>query len=131
MGYCVEMLYSDFNIPAKNTQDALKAIKTAFTGKGDIDGIKEEKIKKIHDLSTMMNQFRWEIEYDEDGNVVDLQFNGSWLGDYITFPLEAIAPYVKKGSYIEFGGEDSEMWRYVFDGKGMKEKQAKTIWVDA
>ena len=40
----------------------------------------------------------------------------------------AIAPYVEAGSYIEMYGEDGDKWRYVFDGKTVKEVYPKVEW---
>ena len=55
---------------------------------------------------------RLEAEYEEaDGG--DAWYEGRTLEF-----LYAIAPYVRKGAYLGFVGEDLSMWSYTFDGKG-------------
>ena len=62
----------------------------------------------------------------ENGNIFELNFAGEKLGDdEILF--QAIAPFVKKDSYIEMQGECGLIWRWSFDGKTMKEKTANIM----
>lgn len=42
--------------------------------------------------------------------------------------LNAIAQYVEAGSYLEFRGEDSAQWRYVFRGNTWAEVKPQVIW---
>lgn len=42
--------------------------------------------------------------------------------------LEAVAPYVKDGSYINWIGEDGELYRHEFDGEKMEFKKGTVTW---
>ena len=42
--------------------------------------------------------------------------------------LSVIAPFVEKDSYLEFCGEDGDVWRLVFDGIKVKEIRPKISW---
>lgn len=71
-------------------------------------------------------QLGFDISYDESGNICGLSYN-SKIGDEELF-LEAIAPFVKSGSYISWIGEDHNMWRYEFNDGKMTTKTPKIIW---
>jgi len=44
--------------------------------------------------------------------------------------FDAIAPWVREGSYIEMSGEDDAMWRWVFRGGGCHEVTPTITWED-
>lgn len=71
-------------------------------------------------------QLGFDISYDEAGNIYGLSYN-SKIGDEALF-LEAIAPFVKSGSYINWIGEDHTMWRNEFNGGKMTTKTARVVW---
>jgi len=75
----------------------------------------------------MLSEWRWEALIDDDGNIIDLTFFGEKYGDDLIM-LNAIAPWVKPGSYIEMSGEDGSMWRWAFDGSQCKEVYPKIEW---
>jgi hypothetical protein len=78
----------------------------------------------------MFEEFGWEAHTDpETGNITGLVFNSEKMSDEKDL-FTCLAPYVEAGSYIHFLGEDSEQWKFVFDGKEMKEKKPKLIWED-
>jgi hypothetical protein len=127
MGYCMTQRDSNFAIKAEDKEKALEAIKE-LAGKETIhDGsgkhfawVGTEVFVNASTLNEAMDEWRWEIVEDEDGNVLDIYFSGEKLGDdKILF--DAIAPYVKEGSYIEMSGEDGYLWRWSFDGKSCVE----------
>jgi len=62
------------------------------------------------------------FKFDEQGNLVELNY-GSKIGQEQLF-FEAIAPYIGKGSYINWVGEDNLMWQWYFNGKELIEKSA-------
>ena len=42
--------------------------------------------------------------------------------------LNAIAPYVKNGSFVEFAGEDGDCWRIVFNNGQAKHINPQIVW---
>lgn len=83
------------------------------------DAAKEAIQRK--DLIEAMKNCRWHLDLDENGNVFSIEFNGEKYGGDEIYILNAIAPIVKKDSYIEMQGEEGEIWRWVFDGEHCKE----------
>ena len=66
------------------------------------------------------------IAYDEEGNLTDLCYSNK-IGSEEHF-FQAIAPFVKEGSYITWSGEDNSMWQWYFNGKEMVTKSAHITW---
>lgn len=81
----------------------------------------------LYSLEEVMREWRWDINFDEEGNVIDIEFIGEKLGDD---PLlfEAIAPFVKDGSCIEMLGEDGDRWRWSFTNGSMKILYPTVVW---
>lgn len=76
---------------------------------------------KAETLEEVLKAWRWDADTNEAGDIVDLQFQSEKLGDDKVL-LNAIAPFVKEGSYIKMHGEDNSTWRWHFDGKTCVEK---------
>ena len=143
MGYCMNQQNSSFNIKPENEQKALEAIQ-ALAYRVEVDGsggsysggkkteawyswVTTREFVEAKSLSAAIQAWNWETEEDVDGNIVDIDFIGEKLGQDDVF-LHAIAPYVEAGSFIEMSGEDGALWRWVFDGNEMEEKQANISW---
>ena len=133
MGYCMYQEDSDFFIKAKDKDGALAAIR-ALAGKETITDSSgrhfswvSQGFEKSPTFNTIMGEWRWQVSEDTNGDVVAISFEGEKIGDEETL-FKAIAPFVKKGSFIEMRGEDGLMWRWIFDGKTVKEITAKIMW---
>ena len=129
MGYCMNQRYSKFFISAKNKDATLEAIKGLAKQFPDehFSWVTPEQFLSAKTLEEAMDAWRWEIDLDEKGNVEEISFCGEKIGDDKLL-FDAIAPWVKKGSYIEMQGEDGEQWRWNFDGKTCKEQNARIVW---
>ena len=130
MGYCMSQREADFAIHAKDFDKALKAIQGLHGSESIADSGGRHfswvgyEFYKIANLAKMMEEWRWDLELDEDGNAVGIHFQGEKIGDDQVL-FDAIAPWVKEGSYIEMHGEDGAIWRWTFDGEKCIEKSAK------
>jgi hypothetical protein len=142
MGYYMNLKESYFHINKENKEKALEAIKKLIEHVDKLGGgfVSNNGIRTNHyawvdmnfvnaeTLTEAMKCWRWSLE-NEEGNIVNIQFEGEKLGDdEILF--EAIAPFVEKGSYIEMRGEDGTHWRWIFDGEHCKEKTGRLSWDD-
>lgn len=132
MGYCMQQVEESFHISADNVPKVVDAIRrlsgreTIRDATGAHYSWVRQDFARLTTIPELMRAWRWEVE-TEDGNIVAIEFCGEKLGDdHILF--NAIAPFVKKGSYIEMSGEDGERWRWVFDGKTCVEKTATISW---
>jgi hypothetical protein len=102
MGYCADLVDKNFFVPAE------------YAGK----------------VMKKMNDYGYSVELDDDGNIIDADFPGDKLVYGEKEMFQAIAPYVKDGSFLEMFGEDGSRWRQVFKNGTCKEIVAKTVWPD-
>ena len=137
MGYLIDQIDSNFHIGAEHLDEAIKEAKLLLTPevkeergasgrtwRGEdvpitrhYSWVDEQGAFNAKTFKEVAEAFRWEIDLDDEGNVYWISFNGEkYGGDEMVF-LNAIAPYVKKGSYIEMQGEEGERWKWYFDGK--------------
>jgi hypothetical protein len=78
---------------------------------------------KCHTLEAVLQEVGFEVVLNEAGDIIDLRYD-SKTGQEELF-LEALAPFVKAGSYIEWQGEEQDTrWRHEFDGSRMLTKNA-------
>ena len=142
MGYCMNQRDAKFRIVAANKVKALNAIKAlaSQTDKGgggswsggkciekNFSWVTTEEFSGATTLHDAMWAWRWEIDTTDDGDVTSIMFEGEKMGDD-TILLDAIAPFVEAGSYIEMQGEDGELWRWAFDGSKLIEQNARISW---
>lgn len=130
----MEQIESVFEIKAEKKEGALEAIKELVSsGPGlppkDLRWVCGKILEKAKTLKKAMEECRWVIEEDEDGNVDGIYFEGEKYGDEDII-FEAMAPFVEKRSYIQMSGEEGATWRWVFDGKKCKEIWATITWED-
>ena len=104
MGYYMSLQCSHFSIKEENKAAALKAVK-----------------------DEAMSCLRWPIVEDDDGNVIDINFDGEKFGDDELL-FKALGPYVEAGCYIQMSGEDNSMWRWAFDGNKCTEIYPTITW---
>ncbi len=140
MGYTMSRVGSQFFIAAEDADSALAAIVAMQARAEDMTGGSwdtatgartEQYYSWMNDID--FNDFRsiedalqawgWPVTLDQDGNVIDIHFENEKMGDEDKL-FDAIAPYVRPGSYIEMVGEEGDRWRWVFDGKTCKEVAA-------
>jgi hypothetical protein len=69
----------------------------------------------------------FEIETDENGNIVNFYIDGEGIYDDETL-FQELAPYMHSGSYIEFCNEMGDIWRRVFDGESVDCVYAVVVW---
>jgi len=117
MGYHISQDEAIIFIDKKHFPAMLKAMQGLKPGAWTDDTSKCTTVKDALDA------WRWELSFDEKGNIDDIQFEGEKAGnEYGLFNV--IAPYVKSGSYIQMHGEEGEIWRWIFNGKSCNEVDA-------
>lgn len=114
MGYCISMTADNFCIDESNLRKALKAIQALAENCQTYSWI-NQGFEKIKTFEKMMDEWRYPVAFDDDGNVNSIEFCGEKIGDDMDL-WNAIAPYVKADSYIEMIGEDGDRWRWMFNG---------------
>lgn len=135
MGYCMNQQFAVFFVSKENADKAAKAIQalhgkeTIKDGSGAHFSWVDNKFYQIKGFEDLMSEWRWEVVENDDGDFDSIQFSGEKIGDDLIL-FQAIAPFVKKGSYIEMQGEDGALWRWVFNGKTCQEVNARVEWDD-
>lgn len=144
MGYYAAIIESDFHISRECFEDAFLALRE-LNGCNDLKtgGHHPANLVKPADSSSLGDPNKWfaymDWNYDEtchsvrevleqagfaveedDWGICSLQFEYQKCGQE-EFLLSAVAPFVKKGGYIVFEGEDDSRWGYRFDGDRMVE----------
>jgi hypothetical protein len=132
MGYCMNTRESNFRIKKENFDKALLAIKTldpsqgsGYTaGRSHFSWVEESEYKAAESLFQALASWRWLAGISDSGNIDSIEFYGEKLGDDELL-FQAIAPFVEAGSFIEMQGEEGKIWRWVFNGRTVEERQAK------
>lgn len=139
MGYCMTQRDNDFRISSENARAAKKMFKEAYknaperrswsdpTPQVPLSWISKQEVLSSNTFSELMRKLRWEVEMDDEENVVGIEFYGEKLGDDEQL-FGMLAPFVEPGCFIEMQGEDGTLWRWVFDGKSCEEKSAIISW---
>jgi hypothetical protein len=78
------------------------------------------------DLPAVFNEFGFMCFYDEDGGISDLFYDRK-TGDEEVL-LNELAPFFREGNYIQWQGEDREVWRHEFRGGGIKHMVRDIAW---
>ena len=125
MGYGMHLHDNEFFMKEEDKKSALHSLKKMVPGK--YRWTHTDDFKDAHSFGEAMEAWRWAIHEDDDGNVDDIEFEGENAGDDLVM-FKVIAPFVKKGSYIEMVGEEGDRWRWVFDGGMCEEVKAKISW---
>lgn len=133
MGYYMNQTDGKFFIKKENINKVIKAIQ-GLHGKESIEDSSgrhfswvDHDFYKKDNISDIFICWRWEVGFDEDGNVNSVTFQGEKLGDDGVL-FKKIAPYVQDGSYIEMVGEDNMMWRWIFQDGRVFEKYPEVKW---
>ena len=126
MGYCMSQDEAKFAITKSKQAAALKSLK-ALAKSTKLTWTTSEDILAAKTLAGAMEELRWPVYEDEDGNVISIEFSGEKAGDEMKF-FGALAEYVDDGCFIEMHGEDGSRWRWVFSSGKVVEKAATVSW---
>ena len=126
MGYGMSQDEAKFTIAKGKQVAALKSLK-ALAKNTKLTWVTAEDILASKTLVGAMEELRWPVEEDDDGNITAIEFSGEKAGDEMKF-FGALAEYVDDGCFIEMHGEDGTRWRWVFSGGKVTEKTASVSW---
>jgi len=142
MGYFVSTSEIDVKIPLAKADAALIEMKR-------INGPEFDRLKRGGSWGPSGKSSVWHSwmpeSFDEFTSIVEflecVGFSGTKIvDDFIVFGnydnktgnedvfLHFLAPFIVAGSYINWRGEDGEMWRQEFDGNAVKTLEAEIHW---
>jgi hypothetical protein len=148
MSYNVETIGADFVIPPENLDacfEALKALnkrdelKTGGSYGRRPDGsygqisayfawMSETYDEECRNAAQIFEELGFTTSEDDEGLRLEW-FDNNKTGAEAVF-LEAAAPFVRPGSYLEWEGEDRSRWRQDFDGTTMTTRTGTITWDD-
>lgn len=123
MSYTMQQRDSSLHISSEKVSPAFKALKDVCKERSLFDGL-----KKAHHLEGATRAFGWELEFDDDENVIGIELLKSYYDKEDELLFTTLAPYVKANSFIEMVGEDHDIWRWHFSGKECKSKKPAVSW---
>jgi len=141
MGYRISQRSTKFFIAKELADEALAAIKelakkpdqmTGFAVSGGevtdrfFGWVNTDKFVQAKTLVEALRAWRWEAEEDEVGNIIDLHFLGEKLGDDDTL-FDAIAPFVRSGSFVTIHGEDGYIWQWTFEEGRLSHRTGEVV----
>jgi hypothetical protein len=142
MGYFIHQEECEFVILKENFSRCLEAIKSLMSHTDKMTGgswsggvqtdrwfswVDTESVLSAQTLVDALYFWRWDASLDGEGNIGDISFRGEKAGADEEL-MNAIAPFVKCGSYIQMRGEEGEVWRWAFKSGKVQEKYAKLVW---
>jgi len=127
MSYNMSQMKNNFFIDKDKIPSAWSDALNLFREGNQIGYYRYSEFENAKSFDEFMLICDWEIAFDDDGNCDYIRFYGEKYSDgEILF--EALAPYVKEGSYIQMLGEEDDMWRWVFSDGKVTEKKPTIIW---
>lgn len=140
MGYYITLTSSDWEI--KESPEALEAIREmpkkfhAIKRGGSSNGEKwfswmnDTDIENAESVESVFQQLGFDTHTNEDAKTFTLEGYNSKTGQEDLF-LAVLAPFTKDGSFIEWEGEDSSLWRYRVNNGRMFVDEAQINWTHA
>lgn len=127
MGYYIQQRETQMRIKAENFSKVVEAINN-YSLPDSIIYWNVASIYPFVDIAEAMNYIGFAIDIDDQtGDIIDMKYINDKLGD-LDDALKYIAPFVEDGCYIEFSGEEGDLWRYVFSNGACEEIAPEIIW---
>lgn len=125
MGYVAYSNEAKFFMKQECAEDALAALKALFENITQIGWVADTDIKDCDTFEDAMYECGFELEADDEIFYHICFVDEKW-SDNDRF-LQAIAPFVQPGSYIQMVGEDGTIWREVFENGTCNTKVAELV----
>lgn len=129
MGNTLHQFETDFFIAKEFKPEALALLKNFTENKDNLAFVNQSEIVSAPELEEALTALRWIPENNENGDIVEINFEGEKLGDdYQMF--DSIAKVVRNGSYITAltnNGENSKIWRWLFLNEKLTAREGKLI----
>ena len=120
MGYYIQQRATQMRIKAENFSNVVEAINN-YSTTGSV-------LYHFTGIEEAMDYIGFAIDIDDKtGDIINIEYINEKIGN-LAEALKYIAPFVEDGCYIEFGGEDGALWRYMFSNGACEEIAPKIIW---
>lgn len=142
MGYYVTIIDADFTIPRDKVDDAFEVL-CALNQRDELKGgyhyfrgevveryfkwMPADYDKTATSLADVLDMLGFDIETGDDGAVSIVGYDNKG-GDEPHF-IEALAPYATPGSFLNWEGEERELWRQeVADDGTIRDLVGDIVW---
>lgn len=131
MAYSVNFLDGNIAIRASAKPAALAALMSLAA---DDSIVRDAEVLRPLLASTTLEDalraFDWDSHTDQAGDVVHMWMTDDQL-DHSEAMFRALAPHIEPGSYVEFAGEDGDIWRWSFESQHVIETYPQFLWPPA
>lgn len=135
MGYCIDFEAARFHIDSDQKAQALETLKRLRptsgggwgNGRKEWSWVSQDQVTKAETLESALEEWRFPVKADAEGNIISIYFDGEKLGDEDQL-FKALAPFVKSGSFIEMSGEEGDRWRWTFTNGTFKTVYSEITW---
>lgn len=128
MGYYIYTRESTARIKMENMDKALIAFKKWQDKNNRLGFTSVSSILNAKNLKELLEELRYDSKYDsESGDLLIIEFTGDKYGNELTI-WQVLAPFVENDTYIEYKGEDGDVWRHIFKNGKCKEVHPKIVW---
>lgn len=120
MSYYIQQRATQMRIKAENFSNVVEAINN-YSTTGSV-------LYHFTGIEEAMDYIGFAIDIDDKtGDIINIEYINEKIGN-LAEALKYIAPFVEGGCYIEFGGEDGALWRYMFSNGACKEIAPEIKW---
>lgn len=126
MGYCVDFRKSTMKIKKDKMKEALKLLVGKRFCRCDMIVDYEIDYDSFDELNDVLYSIRYEVIEEGDYYLIN-EFYGEKLGDDRKI-FDIIAKYCKEGGYVEFLGEDGDLFRFVIRNGECVEEHPNVSW---
>ena len=120
MGYYIQQRATQMRIKAENFSNVVEAINN-YSTTGSV-------LYHFTGIEEAMDYIGFAIDIDDKtGDIINIEYINEKIGN-LAEALKYIAPFVEDGCYIEFAGQDGDLWRYVFSNGACEEIAPEIIW---
>ena len=122
MGYCIDLQCGKFIIKKKYASEVVEALHdfaknfTNDYNNNEMMWVNKNMLVKAETIEDCFKDIRYPLKFNKNGDFTIDYFLGEKRGDDLEI-FNSIARYVEPNSFIEFQGEDGDVFRYVFDGE--------------
>lgn len=130
MGYAMTVRDIDVRITdIEGAHQAIKEMRAPDTMEDVPNGfawVSSSAVAASEDLEQALACWHW-AGFNSPNGFEITDFEGDSSGDDDSL-FRALAPFIEAGGYIEMVGEDSHMWRWVFDGRRCSGEESIITW---
>jgi hypothetical protein len=138
MGYYIDLVDAEWEITEspeslatiREMPTKYHAIKRGGSSNGEkwFSWMNDTDIETAETVESVFNQLGFETEKVDGG--FKLAYYNSKTGQEDLF-LAVMAPFTKDGSYIEWRGEDGELWKFEIHNGRMFRSESEIIWTNS